>query len=206
MSTPQLIGLLSGILLISGYVPYMYEVMKKSTIPSRMSWFIWSLSTATILFSVFSTGTTEAIWVPIADAIGCFLIFLLALRYGKGGWSFTDKISLAICLVSLAIWGLTGNAFIALVMNLCVYVSGYIPTIKKAFQQPGDESRTAWTIFFLGVLLNLFTVVIGTDTGMAVWLYPVTLVVVVGTLTAILYLKPGKKQKLAKQTKPKARS
>lgn len=189
MTLPQIIGLASGILLISGYIPYMYEVFKKKTIPSRMSWFIWSLSTATILFSVLGTGTTEAIWVPIADAVGCFLIFVLSLRFGVGGWSRTDQLSLAICLGSLFIWWLTGNALLALIMNLCVYVSGYIPTIKKALKKPQSESRVAWTIFFLGVLLNLFTVFIGTDTGFAVWLYPVTLVVVVGTLLAILCLK-----------------
>ncbi|MBP7134658.1 hypothetical protein KBA73_05580 [Patescibacteria group bacterium] len=189
MTLPQIIGLASGVLLISGYIPYMYEVFKKKTIPSRMSWFIWSLSTATILFSVLGTGTTEAIWVPIADAVGCFLIFVLSLRFGVGGWSRTDQLSLAICLGSLFIWWLTGNALLALIMNLCVYVSGYIPTIKKALKKPQSESRVAWTIFFLGVLLNLFTVFIGTDTGFAVWLYPVTLVVVVGTLLAILCLK-----------------
>ncbi len=189
MTLPQTLGLASGILLISGFIPYIVEVVKKKTTPSRMSWFIWSLSTATILFSVLGTGTTEAIWVPIADAVGCFLIFALSLHFGVGGWSRTDKISLAICLGSLLTWWLTGNALLALIMNLCVYVSGYIPTIKKALKKPQSESRAAWTIFFLGVLLNLFTVFIGTDTGFAVWLYPVTLVVVVGTLLAILYLK-----------------
>lgn len=194
MTFPQILGLLSGVLLISGYAPYIYEVAKKKTVPSRVSWFIWSLATAIILFSVFETGTTEAIWVPIADAVGCFLIFVLSLRYGMGGWTRTDKISLAICAASLLVWWLTGNAFIALVMDLGIYVSGYLPTIKKALVDPARESRTAWTIFFAGVLLNLLTVVIGTDTGIAVWLYPVTLVVVVGTLAAILWFAPGKKR------------
>lgn len=190
MTLPQTLGLVSGALLITGYLPYMYEVLKKTTKPNRMSWFIWSLSTAIILFGVFGTGTTEAIWVPIADAVGCFLIFLLALRYGVGGWTLTDRISLGICIASLLIWWLSGSALIALIMNLCIYVSGYLPTIKKALKDPKSESRTAWTIFFLGVLLNLVTVIVGTDKGFAVWLYPITLVVVVGALLAILCLKP----------------
>ncbi len=194
MTFPQLLGLVSGILLICGFLPYIYEVVKKKAVPSRMSWFIWSLSTATILFGVIATGTTEAIWVPIVDAVGCFVIFVLSLKFGVGGWSTTDRISLAICLLSLFVWWLTGHALLALVMNLCIYISGYIPTIKKALKKPQTESRTAWTIFFIGVLLNLLTVAIGTDQGIAVWLYPITLTGVVGTLTAILYFKPGKKK------------
>lgn len=194
MTLPQTLGFISGILLIAGFIPYMYEVLKKKTVPNRMSWFIWSLSTATILFSVIQTGTTEAIWVPIVDALGCFLIFVLSLRFGTGGWARTDRVSFAVCLLSLLVLWLTGNALVALVMNLCIYISGYIPTIKKALQKPQSESRTAWTIFFIGVLLNLFTVIIGTDKGIAVWLYPITLTGVVGTLTAILYIAPSKKK------------
>ncbi len=199
MTLPQTIGLASGILLISGYVPYIYEVIKKKTTPNRMSWFIWSLATAIILFSVFETGTTEAIWVPIADAVGCFLIFVLALKYGVGGWTRTDKISLAVCVASLLVWAITGNALIALIMDLGIYVSGYLPTIKKALQDPTSESKVAWSMFFAGVLLNLLTVVIGTDTGFAVWLYPVTLVVVVGALLGVLCFAPGKKKMVAKR-------
>ena len=194
LTVPELLGIVSGLFLITGYLPYMYEVLKKKTVPNRMSWFIWSLSTATILFGVRTTGTTEAIWVPIADAVGCFLIFVLALRYGVGGASTTDRISLGICIASLLTWWLTGNAMLALIMNLCIYVSGYIPTIKKALENPQSESHTAWSLFFIGVVLNIITVAIGTDTGLAIWLYPVTLVCVVGTLLAILIFKSRDKK------------
>ena len=186
MNFPELLGVISGVFLISGYVPYIYEVLQKKTIPNRASWFIWSLSTAIILFGVHETGTNEAIWVPIADAVGCFGIFLLALRHGVGGWSVTDRISLAICLASLVILFFTKDAFVALLMNLGIYVSGYISTIRKTLKDPGSESMVAWSLFFIGVLLNLVTVALGTDTGVAVWLYPIVLVLTVGTLYACI--------------------
>lgn len=182
MSISESLGIVSGAFLVAGYIPYIYEVLRKTTTPNRASWFIWSLSTAIILFGVSETGTNEAIWVPIADAIGCFLIFLLSIRLGVGGWSKTDKISLCISAASLVILGLTGSALVALLMNLCIYVSGYIPTIQKAMIDPYSESRFAWSLFFIGVILNLVTVIIGTDTGFAVWLYPIVLVATVGTL------------------------
>ena len=61
-------------------------------------------------------------------------------------------------------------------------ITGYIPTIKKSIKNPEQESLTAWTFFLIGVVLNLVTVIIGSDTGFAVWLYPIVLVVTVGTL------------------------
>ena len=119
-----------------------------------------------------------------------FFIFLLSIKLGVGGWGKTDKLSLLICILSLTILFLTGNAFLALLMNLCIYVSGYIPTIKKVIENPNSESKFAWSLFFIGVILNLITVVIGADTGIAVWLYPIILVVTVGTLYFFI-LKPA---------------
>lgn len=189
MISIQTLSLISGALLIGGYIPYIYDVIKKKTIPNRASWFIWALSTVTLLFGVRETGTSEAIWVPVADAVGCVIIFFLALPFGVGGWAKTDRLSLIICIGSLLIWWLTGDAFIALVANLIVYVSGYIPTIKKVWTKPHTESKTAWSLFFLGVLLNLCVVIFGKDTGLAVWLYPIVLVVTVGTLYVLLWRK-----------------
>ncbi len=182
MNPSEILGIVSGIFLISGYVPYIYEVLRKTTTPNRASWFIWALSTTIILFGVHETGTNEAIWVPVADAVGCTLIFLFSIKLGVGGWARTDKISLLICLISLGILFMTGNALISLLMNLCIYVSGYIPTIRKVMDKPKSESKFAWSLFFIGVILNLVTVAIGNDSGFAVWLYPIVLVCTVGTL------------------------
>lgn len=182
MNLAETLGLVSGIFLISGYIPYIYEVLKRKTVPNRASWFIWALSTTIILFGVHNTGTDEAIWVPVADSVGCSLIFLFSLFLGVGGWAKTDKIALAICVISLIVLFVTQNAFLALLMNLCIYVSGYVPTIKKVIKEPKSESLFAWSLFFVGVILNLLTVVIGSDTGIAVWLYPIVLVMTVGTL------------------------
>ena len=191
MNFAELLGLISGVFLISGYFPYIYEVLRKTTVPNRASWFIWSLSTAIILFGVHETGTTEAIWVPIADAVGCFVIFIFSLRWGIGGWSATDKLSLSIVLASLLVLFFTGSALIALLMNLCIYVSGYIPTIQKVRKYKNSESKIAWSLFFIGVVLNLITVAIGNDSGWEVWLYPVVLVLTVGTLYFFM-MRPGR--------------
>lgn len=189
MNTPQIIGLTAGIAISLGYFPYTYEVLKKKTVPSRASWLIWSLSTIIIAVSVQLTGTTEAIWFPILDAVGCTLIFLLAIPYGSGGWTKTDRISFAICIASLIVWYFTGSPLVALLMNLSVYVSGYIPTIAKVWKNAHNESRAAWTFFFLGTVLNLIAVLIGNDTGFAVWFYPVVLMTAVGSLYLLLFRK-----------------
>lgn len=185
---PQTLGFISGLFLIVGYIPYVIEVFRGTDKPSRASWLIWSLSTIIILFEVIETGTTEAIWVPIGDALGCFAIFLLSIKYGVGGWSRIDKISFSIAVLSLLVWWATDNVTISLVVNLLIYMSAYISTIEKSLKDPRSESLTAWSFFFIGVVLNVITVAIGTDKGFQVWLYPIILLATVGTLFFILLL------------------
>lgn len=115
LSIPATLGLISGAFLIIGYLPYIYEVLRKTTVPNRASWFIWSLSTAIILFGVDATGTHEAIWVPIADAVGCFSIFVFSIFLGTGGWSKTDKISLAVWLYPIVLVATVGTLYYFLV-------------------------------------------------------------------------------------------
>ena len=186
---PYYLGIVSGIFLIAGYFPYIYEVLKHKSIPNRASWFIWSLSTAIVLFGVSQSGTHEAIWVPIADALGCFIVFILSIKFGTGGWAKTDQFALALSILSLIIFAMTGDILIALITNLLIYTSGYIPTIKKSIKNPQEESLTAWSLFLIGVILNLITVIIGNDSGFAVWLYPIVLVLTVGTLYFFLIRK-----------------
>ena len=131
MNIAQSLGIISGLFLIAGYIPYIYEVVKKTTTPNRASWFIWALSTVIILFGVNQTGTHEAIWVPVADAVGCCFIFICSIFWGVGGFAKIDRISLAICALSLIILWFTGNVLVALIMNLLIYVSGYISTIQR---------------------------------------------------------------------------
>ena len=190
MNFPQILGLIAGILISVGYIPYVYEVLTKKTVPSRASWVIWSISTIIISISVQLTGTHEAIWFPILDAVGCTLIFFLSIPYGSNGWTPTDRFSFAICLASLVIWYATGNPLTALIMNLSVYLSGYIPTIGKVWRDPRHESKSAWSFFFLGSVVNLVAVLIGHDKGFAVWFYPVVLMLAVGSLYVLLFRKP----------------
>ncbi len=182
MNIPEALGIVAGVFLISGYVPYILEVVKRKTIPNRASWLIVSISTALILVGVNATGTDEAIWVPVAYAVGSFAILVLSLFFGVSGWSRTDQMLFLVSAASVFVFFLTENMLIALLMNLAIFVSGYISIIKKVIVDPESESLVAWSLFFIGVVLNLVTVAIGTDTGVAVWLYPIVLVATVGTL------------------------
>jgi len=185
MNFTALLGQISGLFLIGGYIPYILELIKGKTVPNRTSWLIWSLSTILLLWSTHKTGTTEAIWVPVADALGCTIIFLLSIKRGTGGWAKTDLISLGVCVVSIILYFMTENALFILLLNLIIYTSGYIPTIQKSIHHPEEESFSAWSLFMIGVVLNLLTVAFGTDSknsDLTVWLYPIVLVCTVGTL------------------------
>ncbi|MEK7579034.1 MAG: hypothetical protein AAB460_00670 [Patescibacteria group bacterium] len=148
------LGIVAGALTIIEYVYYGWTIVKGETKPSRATWFIWAALTILIAFSYDAAGGEETVWVPYAAAIGTFLIAILSVRYGVGGWQPIDKVAIVIAFLCLPLWFLAGPAWVLLV-TLVVDVAGIVPTLYKTYQHPTQESGIAWGMNLVGSFLNI---------------------------------------------------
>jgi hypothetical protein len=95
-------------------------------------------------------------WSPIVEFIGPLITALLAIKYGEGGVEDkTDIICFAGGIFSIVIWVVSGSPEIALFTNLAVDTFAIIPTVKKSFLRPHEESLPAWMGTGLGDFINL---------------------------------------------------
>jgi len=184
-------GWVAGILSFAAYIPYAWAIIKtrnseKPVKPNRATWAIWTVVGLMLLASYRSAGASFTIGVPIAYALCGITIFLLSLKYGEGGWTNLDRWCLAVAAGSAIVWWLTGSPLVALVANLGIDLVGGLPTIKKVYLNPASESCTAWTMFFLGNVANLFAVEHFT---FAIATYPIYMFLACGTMVVLLFLK-----------------
>jgi hypothetical protein len=149
------LGILAGLISLSGFIPYIISVLRKKTRPSRASWFIWSAVALMIVASYYSVGARNTLWLALANAFGISIIAILSLRFGKGGWTVTDKACLGGAGSSIVIWFVSGSAAIALVMNILSDFAGVIPTVKKLIDRAGPEDRLSWGIWLVADTLTL---------------------------------------------------
>src|SRR6185295_20064326 len=99
--THEWIGIIAGIIALSGYIPYIISILRGKTKPNRATWFIWAMIGGLLAISYAAAGDPKAIWLPIGYFLGPFVTAILSIRYGYSVWSKLDTICVIAALLSL---------------------------------------------------------------------------------------------------------
>lgn len=207
MSDAALIGMAAGFLNLAAFVPYILAVfgwgfrwnlqflqrLPSRTKPNRATWFIWAFIGIVILPAYSQSGADETIWVPAALIAGPFVVALLSIKWGEGGWTRFDQVCLTGAFVSVLMWAVTGSPVVGLLFALVADAFGAAATVGHAYRHPKEESRLAWTLFLAGDTLNLFAVTDWSWTAYPVWIFPVYMVAQVLLIVLLVYFnRPAK--------------
>ncbi len=179
-------GIISATISLAALIPYIISILKKNTIPNRITWIIWSFSGLIIIASYYASGARNELWLPIGYTAGQIIIMILSFRYGVKKWSFLDKICLIGAVFSLFLWWVFSSAGVALIINVIIDFFGAIPTIVKSYKFPKTENAFSWILTAVASWFNLFTI---TKLTFLFLLYP-TYMFLANTLIALLALKP----------------
>lgn len=178
-----MIGIAAGFVLILGFVPYLITTWQGKTKPNRATWWIWTIVGLIIVSSYYSTGATNTIWLPACAAISHLIIAIVALKYGRGGWSRFDRTCLLGAGLSLILWWGFNSPLLALWINIAIDFLGALPTIRKSLQEPETEAPLPWLIFLTASILNLVAVEQASPTLLA---YPFYYFFSVATIVLLL--------------------
>ena len=154
----QFYGIISAILSIISYIPYIRDIFRKKTKPQRMSWFIWLLLGYIAFFSLLLEGATNSLWLAFIEGLGITIVFLLSLKYGVGGAGKYDKFALIFTFIALFVWYLTKNPAIALIISLLINAAGELLTIKKAYRAPESETLITWLLAGISGIFSMLSV------------------------------------------------
>lgn len=185
-----LAGWLAGILGFAAFIPYIAAIVRGKTTPNRATWLIWTVVGVVVGGSYYAGGAKDTIWVAVSYIAGPFIIFILSIKYGEGGWTGIDKACLFTAGASAFLWWLSGSALIGLCMSLVADLMGASPTILKAYRRPEGEDRTSWTIWSVAGAINLVAI---EDWGsFSIMIYPIYMFLCAGTIAALLWLRPSR--------------
>lgn len=188
-------GWAAGILALASFVPYILAILRGETTPNRATWLIWTVVGIMLGLSYHASGAAHTVWFAVSYVVGPFIVLILSIKRGEGGWTKLDRSCLLTAGASAFLWWLSGSALFALCMNLVADAMGALPTVLKAYHRPESENRTAWTIGFIATVINLRAV---EDWGsFSIAAYPVYMFLAVGAIAALLWFRPRKELNLA---------
>ncbi len=149
----EIFGIIALALSLGANIPYIIETVRGQVKPERISWFLWTLLGLTYYFSaLFADG---AVLFTFGELIGPAIIFILAIKFGVGGKSRFDLVSLAVALIAFALLFIVEGVLVGLALALIVDGIGAVLTIRKLLIDPSSESKWFWGI---GAVSGMFAV------------------------------------------------
>ena len=133
-------GILAGVLGVISSIPYLRDVIRRKTKPHLFTWFVWGVITAIAFIAQVVRGGGSGSWITAITSFTCFLTAGLALHYGEKQIKLLDWISLLGAALGLFLWGVTSDPLMAVILMCMVDVLGFIPTLRKGYARPHEET------------------------------------------------------------------
>jgi hypothetical protein len=149
----------SGLMVLIGAPFYLFDILKGKTKPERTTWLIWSIQGLIAFGAQFKLGAHWSLLYVGLEALGNIIVYLLALRFGVGGWHLRDKYALVIAAIGVIASVALKDPVLALFGVVLADFAGVALTLRKAYLDPSSETALTW--FALGISSALAAASVG---------------------------------------------
>ena len=189
MTFPQLLVVVSVLLMVWGAYDYLRDTLAGKTKPNRVSWSLWALAPLISLGAAFDADAD--VWASIRVLVGGIVpavIFLASFinknsywRLGRFDW-FCGGLSLA----ALVFWQLADSPLVAVLLATAANTLATVPTLVKAWNYPETESRLIFITSFISAILIIPAIPVWTIANSA---FQIGLMLTTGALLVAIYRK-----------------
>ncbi len=151
----EIIGAVAAVTSVSTLIYYIISVIRGQTKPHLYTWIIWSILATIAFVAQISENSGSGSWSLGAFSLFCSLTAILALKYGEKHFTRFDKIALILALSAIIPWVITKDALISVVMVSIINLVGFMPTFRKSWDKPYDETLICYGITTIAMGLSL---------------------------------------------------
>lgn len=173
-----------------GSVNYVYNTIKGKTKPNRVTWFLWALAPLIAFSAMISEGIGRSAVMTFMVGFGPLMVFIASFVNRKSVWKITkfDFVCGVLSLIGLALWAVTKNAALAILLSIVADGLALLPTLIKAWTNPETESHL---VFMNGALSAFITMLTIKTWTFAEGAFPVYIFVVCTLLYVLIRFKLG---------------
>jgi hypothetical protein len=133
-------------LTIFGPLPYIRDIIRGKTKPHTITWLIWTILVGSAFWIQVIGGGGLGSLVLGFTAIMNLIILGFALRSTKQTVTKFDIFILFLALIAFIFWWLSNNPMLGAILLTLVLIFGFIPTYKKSFNAPQQETISLYTL------------------------------------------------------------
>jgi len=192
MDWKLIIGIITVVLVIIGYIPYFKDIFAKKTKPHLYTWIIWAITqgTATVAL-LYGGGKFGSLGLIVGTALVVVIAFL-SLKYGTTNITRSDTVTLLFALGAIVIWWQLDNPLISVFMISAIDGLGYIPTFRKTWADPSTETTFFWVMM---AVINVLILLANAENNFLTMTYPIVLGI---ANTIMVFIIKGRRVKIDK--------
>jgi hypothetical protein len=142
----QLLGVITVILALIGYVPYLKDTFKGKTKPHVVSWFLWTLVSFLVFGLQWSKGAGAGAYADFTMGLICLVIFIISLKNGTKNIKVADIISFILAIIAIVLWLVVHQPVWSMILLVFIDLFSFIPTFIKSWTNPWQETFSTWAL------------------------------------------------------------
>lgn len=186
------LGILAIVLGFASYGPYFWSIYKGKTKPHAFTWFVWGTLTGIGFAAMALSGAGAGAWEMAFNSLLCFAVAGIAFWQRHIKYVLFDWLALCGALLGLVLWWLTDNPLSAVVLISISDTIGFLPTYRKVYYHPEEETALPWVIGVVKYIVILFALNSFTITT---WLYPAVILTVDSIFVVLMLVRQKNLQK-----------
>lgn len=180
---------LGSIIAASGTIPYVIETVQGKTKPRLVSWLTWSLLMSLATAGALADHQFGSAIFSLLGAIATGAIVVTGVRFGNRNFVFLDVACMTGVLVGLVLWRIFNSPAIAVWAAIIIDFVGLIPTIKHAWQFPGEETMLTFLVVGIGGFLTVGASAAGSGWSVTSVGYPLYAAISLSVVAGIVYFR-----------------
>src|SRR3989344_4631581 len=179
---------------VAGYVIYIRSIIRGFTRPHIFTWLIYVVIDGTIFLAQLAGGGGPGAFVVLSGVFANTLIVILAFRRGEKNITFSDWACFILALFAILFWWITSSPLSAVLTLTLANLLAYIPTFRKSYAKPHEESISIWALDVLRFGVSIFAL---SAFNLTTVLFPATVVISNSVMTSTILLRRRRLAKLA---------
>ncbi len=167
-------GLIAIVISLLGYSAYFKNIFNGKTRPHVFSWLIWGIVTGIEFFGQLYGHAGAGAWVTGLTAFACLSIAAISFKKGQLDITKIDQFSFVGAIFAIALWIITRDPLLSVLLGILIDGLGYIPTFRKSYKHPYQETVITW---FMNGLKFVFALLALDKFTFLSSVYPIYLVV-----------------------------
>ena len=119
-------------------------------------------------------------------SVACQGVVVSAFFRGEKNITNTDKVSFVGALLAWGLWWLTSNPFWAVILVTLTDALAFVPTFRKSYCQPWQETAATYGLDTLKFIIGLFAL---ESYNLTTWFYPAALILMDGSFVIYLIIR-----------------